>query len=259
MRVTVPAGLTLVAMLLPALAGCSGSARTESIAPPPAVGRVTLSVDSVRMDMYDTLRVSTKVFDATGTPINAPRVSFGSTHPAVATVDDDGLITALHGGRTEITATVEGVSAAAVVNVPERESYNVALAYGRITDRRGAPVLGTAMRAHVFFGDCNGPNLFDSKFSPNGVGVYRRTLAMPSFAATFRGCVILDVKPNSNSGFASGRSDPIPIRFVDSARGVPLDSVRIDVVLNDSSIVTQRAAPTRAARTSRMRSAPLRP
>lgn len=71
------------------------------------------------------------VLDRKGRTLPAMTVAFTSSNPKVATVDANGLVRSLGPGRTTMTATFQGVSGAASVEVVDVASLNVSP--GRMT------------------------------------------------------------------------------------------------------------------------------
>ncbi|MFO7894081.1 MAG: Ig-like domain-containing protein [Longimicrobiales bacterium] len=88
---------------------------------------VALAVDSIAIDpagltfaaLQDTARLAARAFDATGYERTDVPFTWSSTDPAVATVDTGGLVTAVAGGSTQVTATAEDVTAAVQVTVDQ--------------------------------------------------------------------------------------------------------------------------------------------
>jgi uncharacterized protein YjdB len=82
-------------------------------------------IQSVLLASLDTLPVGGKVqarvvlLDEKGGPVSLVNkfITWGSTNPAVATVDDSGLVTAVGGGHMCLTATLNGLSRCANVFV----------------------------------------------------------------------------------------------------------------------------------------------
>jgi N-acyl-D-amino-acid deacylase len=97
-----------------AAAACGGS---DSGPSEPSLGNSTvqLSRDSATLNTGDTLRHTATVRDAEGQPVANATLEWSSSVPTVATVDD-GLITVLAQGATEISATAGGTPAKARIN-----------------------------------------------------------------------------------------------------------------------------------------------
>ncbi len=117
MRRTVPTVPTLFAMLaFGILAACNGA----TTPPPTTVTGVTVTPDEATIEVGDTVTLS-----ATVSPAGVSQaVSWSSDTPAVATVDDDGLVTGVSEGSAVVTATSDADStrsASATIAVTEDE------------------------------------------------------------------------------------------------------------------------------------------
>jgi len=79
------------------------------------VASITLSLDSARLLVGDSLRLTATVRDQAGTVVTGPAITWSSSSPTVAAVQTPGIVHALARGETRITATTEGVSADALI------------------------------------------------------------------------------------------------------------------------------------------------
>jgi hypothetical protein len=78
------------------------------------VDTLVLNLDSVDVIIGDTTRLTAVATDADGNPVPGVRLSYSSSDPNVATVDDQGLVTAVDLGEAEIeVAIADGGSAGA--------------------------------------------------------------------------------------------------------------------------------------------------
>lgn len=93
---------------------CGGC--TVTVRPIP-VERVTL--DQTTMQLYDD-ESQTLTAEVTPSKATHPEVTWKSSNTEAATVDDEGTVTAVRAGKTTITATADGVSAACTVQVIPR-------------------------------------------------------------------------------------------------------------------------------------------
>lgn len=84
---------------------------------PLAVSRVAVSPQVVSVVVGQTAQLSAEAFDGDGNVLAGRTVSWSSDAVAVAAVSRTGLVTGVGGGRTMITANVEGESGAAQVTV----------------------------------------------------------------------------------------------------------------------------------------------
>ena len=83
--------------------GVSGSA-TLTVASGDAHA-ITVTLTPSTLTVGGTVRATATVYDALQQPVTGARVTWHSANPAVATVSDGGLVTALHAGSTVISAS----------------------------------------------------------------------------------------------------------------------------------------------------------
>jgi hypothetical protein len=101
-----------------ALLACGGDGGTDPTDPTPTpVAIVDLSLAADTLQAGDTLRIVAKPRSATEELLQGRTVTWKSTNPSVATIDDAGLVTAVNQGATTILATAEGVTSAASIAV----------------------------------------------------------------------------------------------------------------------------------------------
>jgi hypothetical protein len=217
--------------------GCAEPAPTDNERADVRVASVQITPDSVDLPRFDTLRLRVSVLTVAGSAVPDPKVDWTSSQPAVAEVGLDGLLRAYGGGRAIITARVGDRTGTVRVIVQARESFNIAVLYGTVRDTRGNPIMYSALRAHAYVSECTGRPLIEAKFSTSSQGTFRRLMATPSILESFPGCVILQVTALHGSGLQSLTTDPEFVRFVDNRRGLPTDSLRLDLVLEDSGAV----------------------
>ena len=103
-----------------------------------------------------TSRLSARLRDASGATITGRMISWSSNRSNVATVSSDGLVSAVAAGTATITATSEGRSGSATVNVATRPASAVIVSPGQVTIFAGQTVqLGTVVtddRGQVLIG-----------------------------------------------------------------------------------------------------------
>ena len=81
-------------------------------------GSIEITPDSATLESVGaTVQLEAVVNDTGGKPIPGAAVAWSSNDPAVATVDDNGLVTAVTSGITRITATSGGVSESVPVSI----------------------------------------------------------------------------------------------------------------------------------------------
>ena len=97
-------------------AGVTGRAALTVVAPAPTA--VAVTPDTVALTaLGQTAQLAAEVRDQIGRVMEGVPVSWSSADPSVAEVDSAGLLTAIDGGATTVSATVGEVSGAAVVTV----------------------------------------------------------------------------------------------------------------------------------------------
>ena len=88
--------------------------------PDPAVDRIEIESSPATLTLRSvgaTVRLSAKVYDADNEIITGATVTWESNNPLVATVDTNGLVTAVAHGSATITAALEGKSDSATISV----------------------------------------------------------------------------------------------------------------------------------------------
>ena len=91
--------------------------RAAAIAAPPTVVSVDVTPASSSIVVGSTAQLTATAQDAEGVPITGRTFAWASDAPAIATVSETGLVTAVAAGSATITATTDGKSGSAVVNV----------------------------------------------------------------------------------------------------------------------------------------------
>lgn len=97
------------------IGGVTGSAPVTVVAV--AVASVTVSPGSGALLPGATLQLLASPRDAGGIPLAGRTTTWSSATPSVATVDGNGLVTAIAAGSATISATVDGVSGTAAITV----------------------------------------------------------------------------------------------------------------------------------------------
>lgn len=131
--------------LLPCLVlfvGCSDSAT----APAPVLTAMTVQLASSQVQVSATTAATALGVDQNGNAIATGPVTWVSSTPSVATVDANGLVTAVGPGNSDITATAGGISAEARIRVtqplPQLAAITVTLSATPVT--QGATASATA-------------------------------------------------------------------------------------------------------------------
>ncbi len=103
---------------------------------PGPAARVDVAPDSVKLVAGQRLRVTARVFSA-AQDRRADRVAWRSANPAVATVNDAGLVNAVSSGRTAIVASVGAVTARLPVEVLAGSVTSLAILPAGVEARTG--------------------------------------------------------------------------------------------------------------------------
>lgn len=77
---------------------------------PEALASITITNNQRALSIGDTLQLEAELRSADGTLLTDKAVSWVSSHPEICSVTDDGLVSALANGVTQIVATSEGLS-----------------------------------------------------------------------------------------------------------------------------------------------------
>jgi uncharacterized protein YjdB len=85
--------------------------------PTPPVASIAVSLAASTVTAGATTKATAILKDANNTVLTGRAVVWSSTNPAIATVDASGVVTAVGAGQSAITATAEGKSGSATVNV----------------------------------------------------------------------------------------------------------------------------------------------
>ncbi|MEO8295126.1 MAG: Ig-like domain-containing protein [Gemmatimonadota bacterium] len=95
--------------------GRSGTATITVVAA--AIATLKLNLDSVALPVGKSVLVEVSLLDRRGNAIAGGTLAWASPRPAIATVSENGLITATGAGSTEVTATCAGKTAVVKVSV----------------------------------------------------------------------------------------------------------------------------------------------
>ena len=96
--------------------GKSGTAQLEIAAR--TVARLDVSVQALDLQIGDQRPVQALALDALGQLIADAPIAWSSADPNVATVDNSGLVTAMHGGETILTVSSGSATATVAVRIP---------------------------------------------------------------------------------------------------------------------------------------------
>ncbi len=93
---------------------------TANITVAQTAGRITITPTTATLDAIGhTIQLNANVVDPSNSPLQNPLVAWSSANPAVATVNDQGLVTAVGNGSTLITARAGNLTATANIAVAQ--------------------------------------------------------------------------------------------------------------------------------------------
>lgn len=124
--------------------GDGGSAAPAGPPAPAAVATVTLSQASAQLESGEALQLSATPRSAKGDVLSGRTTTWASSNSASATVNANGLVSALAAGTAAITATIEGQVATATVVVVPAAVATVSVALAPSTLEVGQSVNATA-------------------------------------------------------------------------------------------------------------------
>lgn len=106
------------AVLVAALLGLATCQSHDATAPGSArVATIALTTTAVIVAPQETLTVTATPRDSAGNALTGRHVTWTSSQPSVATVDSNGVVIAIAGGMTTLTATIDGMTASVTINV----------------------------------------------------------------------------------------------------------------------------------------------
>jgi uncharacterized protein YjdB len=160
--------------------GVSGSAGI--VVNPKPVASVTVAPATASLHIGQSLQLTATLRDAAGQPLSRP-VSWSSTNPAIVSVNQSGLITAISPGSAIITATSEGVSGTAAVTASgvffedDFESGLLWSASGLWTRTTGAAIVNKLYPSYVVLAEGDES---DGKLPPAPQGSWYAWFGSPS-------------------------------------------------------------------------------
>jgi uncharacterized protein YjdB len=141
---------TAIALCLAAL-GCGGSGGGGGPTGPAPIETITVSITQASMVVGDQTTATATAKDANGNVLSGRQLNWSSNDFSVATVQANGVVTAVSTGTASITATGEGKSGAATVTVVLAPVATVTVAFPSFT-----LAVGATMQASVELADANG-------------------------------------------------------------------------------------------------------
>ncbi len=109
-----------------------------------SVASVSVTPGSASLVVGGTVQLAATARDASGNVLSGRAVAWSSATPAVATIDANGLVTAVSPGTSDMTATVDGVTATATITVTSVAVASVSVTPGSASLNTGGTVQLTA-------------------------------------------------------------------------------------------------------------------
>lgn len=185
--------------------GKSATARIAASLVP--VESITLSPGSTTIAAGRNVQLVARVVDAAGTPLTGRAITWTTDQPSIATVDNGGLVTGISTGRATITASVDGKSATASIDVTP-----VPVASLTITPGSGTLLVGATMQLTATARDASGGVLPGRSIT--------WISGAPSVATVTQGGLLTAVGPGSALIFAAAEGVSASITITVSGIGV---------------------------------------
>ncbi|HJQ10339.1 MAG TPA: Ig-like domain-containing protein [Gemmatimonadaceae bacterium] len=131
-----------VANIVATSEGRTGGASLTVRSPPRVVASVTVTLDAPVIATLSRTRATATPKDAQGVPITGKTVLWQTDKPTVASVSEDGIVTAVSNGTANIFATIDGMPGSAVVTVAASVGFGSSAEKVHIVDI-GAPFTPT--------------------------------------------------------------------------------------------------------------------
>src|SRR5213082_1098510 len=124
--------------------GTTGNAAVTVAGCPTPVASVTVTPTAPTVQVGQTVQLTAAPKDSNGNPLSGRVITWSTDNPSVATVDGNGVVTAVAAGAATITATSEGQSGTASVTVSSIPVASVTVSPSPASVQQGATVQLTA-------------------------------------------------------------------------------------------------------------------
>jgi Big-like domain-containing protein len=145
-------GMTTGATTITATSG--GQSGSAAVSVPALVASVSVSPATMSVTAGQTVQLTATPQDANGNPLTGRTILWLSSNPAIATVTGSGLVTGMGAGMATITATSEGQTGSAVVNIAQPQA---ALDEIKVTYSGSTPGLTWVLLRGQTVGACEKP------------------------------------------------------------------------------------------------------
>ena len=123
-------GVSSGSVTITATSGTASATASVTVTPPLPVASVTVSPASAMLVLQGKMQLSAVVRDANGRVLAGRPIAWTTDNAPVATVDANGLVTAIGVGSAAVTATSEGVSDTAAITAIAITLQSVTLRFG---------------------------------------------------------------------------------------------------------------------------------
>jgi hypothetical protein len=104
------------------IATCGSQADSTEVEVKTSIAAVSIDPATLSLDAGQTRRISALAADSAGNEVEGVRFTWSSTDPSVAAVDSTGLVSAVAGGTTKITASLGSLEATSAVTVASKQA-----------------------------------------------------------------------------------------------------------------------------------------
>ncbi|MDQ8162122.1 MAG: Ig-like domain-containing protein [Gemmatimonadota bacterium] len=204
-------------VFLGACGGGGGDGATSPTPPPASTGVATVAValSATQITVGGTATATTELRSAAGAVVTGRAVSWTSSTPTVATVNDAGTVTALAAGAATITATSEGKTGSASLTVIPAPVATV-----QVTLAQPSLIVGTTTTASAVLRDERGATLTGRAVawssSTPGVATVDISGAITTLAV---GSTVITATSEGKSATATLTVTPVPVATVTVALG----------------------------------------
>jgi uncharacterized protein YjbI with pentapeptide repeats/uncharacterized protein YjdB len=182
---------------------------TITVGPVP-VQSVTVNPESKSLYLGQTVQLAATALDNMGRTLTGRTVGWSSGTPAVATINDQGLVTAVAAGTTVLTATIEGKSGTATVTVAQVPVQTVIVNPGNTSLYVGQTVPLIASARDSAGGALTGRPVTWSSSTPSIATISPQGLA----TAVGTGTATLTAAVEGKTGTATVTVLPVPVQSI---------------------------------------------
>jgi Big-like domain-containing protein len=143
------AGSAAITSVGPSAAAIAADQRAAAPAPAPAVSRVVVASSPSQLTEGESVRLSAAGVDDRGEAVAGRAVTWRSEDDNIASVDENGVVTARRPGTVTIVATSEGRTGRVTLSVGARRAVETSAPVAAAARANGAAAAGQVMRARI--------------------------------------------------------------------------------------------------------------